>query len=193
MDIQGHGRSGVSLSPEARIQDYQSKPRKNTLMWLKLCRAVATACCWGIVWPKPPSQRYSARAWAKQPHHLCPWGQNTLSSFFLLKWARTTTAGERETRSCNPHLTIAKDPQGPFQTGAILRGCTLQPACCEQHRRRSGLPEHSPAPGLWPGLKPTHFRQHPVSDEAEKVAVGEGVRESHLHYPLPSQHSSTFR
>lgn len=102
MDAQGHSQSGVSPSPEAWIWDYQSKPHEKTITWLILSRAVATACCWGIVWPKPSSQRHSARAWIKQQHHSCHWGQNIFPSFFFLKWAHATKAGERKTHFCNP-------------------------------------------------------------------------------------------
>lgn len=34
---------------------------------------------------------------------------------------------------------------------------------------------------------------YPVSDEAEKVVVGEGARECYLHYSLPPEHILTFR
>lgn len=91
----------VSLTPEAWFWDYQSKPHEKTLTLLILSRAVATACCWGIVQRKPTSQRHSAKARAKQQCHSCHWGQNVFPAFFLLKWARTTKAEERETCSCN--------------------------------------------------------------------------------------------
>ena len=85
MDAQGHGHSVVSHSLEAQIWDHQSKPHEKTLTWLILSRAVARACCWGIVQPKPTSQRHSMRAWATQHCHSHHWGQNVFPSFFLLK------------------------------------------------------------------------------------------------------------
>lgn len=157
-------------------------------------------CCYSVLLGNCPAKTHLPAAQHESPGKAAQSSSSicvTEAKTFFSSFSNEHTlqkVGEIETCSCNP----GNNNQGisrPFSAMGNTAGTTCVAAwhshCSISSTKGEG--GYMTAYLLLASGRDCNPHTYPVSDEAEKVVVGEGARECHLHYSLSSEHSLTFR